>query len=124
MVAKSTPIEKPIRKDRAETSELNGLALTLMQNTGTATYIVQNGKFLYVNSLFQKLTGYKEEELVGVHPLSFVHPDDRDMVRNNAIKSIKVEHSSPYEYRLIKKNSDIMWGMRGLLLLNIGGSGL
>ena len=63
-----------------------------------------------MNSLFQELTGYTEEELLGTYSLNLVHPDDREVVREEAIAELKGQQSPlPYEYRLVKKNGDVMW---------------
>ena len=64
-------------------------------------YIVQDGRFKLVSPKFQKITGYSEDELVDMNPLSLVLPEDREMVRKNAIKMLKKERLSPYEFRVI-----------------------
>ena len=85
------------------------LAKALMRCAGTGIYIVQGGRFQYVNSLFQELTGYTEKELQGVYSLDLVHPDDREAVRKKAIESLKSGRSLPCEYRFIKKSGEAMW---------------
>ncbi len=85
------------------------LAQALMRCAGTGIYIVQDGKFRYVNALFQDMTGYSESELLGKYSLDLVHPDDREKVREKAVESLKVGSSLPYEYRFVKKNGEIIW---------------
>lgn len=85
------------------------LAQALLRCAGTGIYIVQNGKFRYVNPLFLELTGYSESELLGKYSLNLVHPEDREAVRKRAIASLKGRSSVPYRYRFIKKNGDIIW---------------
>ncbi|MBN2463566.1 MAG: PAS domain S-box protein [Dehalococcoidia bacterium] len=85
------------------------LAQALMRCAGTGIYIVQDGKFQYVNALFQELTGYSETELLGKYSLDLVHPDDREKVREKAVESLKVGSSLPYEYRFVKKDGEIIW---------------
>jgi diguanylate cyclase (GGDEF)-like protein/PAS domain S-box-containing protein len=80
-----------------------------MRCAGTGIYIVQDRKFQYVNSLFQEMTGYTEQELLGMHSLDFVHPEDREMVRKKAIESLKGGSSLPCEYRFVRKNGEIIW---------------
>jgi diguanylate cyclase (GGDEF)-like protein/PAS domain S-box-containing protein len=79
-----------------------------MRCAGTGIYIVQDRKFQYVNSLFQEMTGYTEQELLGMHSLDFVHPEDREMVRKKAIESLKGGSSLPCEYRFVRKNGEII----------------
>src|SRR4030043_22714 len=85
------------------------LAQALMRCAGTGIYIVQGGKFQYVNALFQELTGYSEPELLGEYSLDLVHPEDKETVRKKATESLKVGSSLPYEYRFVKKNREIIW---------------
>ena len=97
------------KQKRAKPDESAELAQALMRCAGTGVYIVQDGKFQYVNSLFQELTGYSESELLGKYSLDLVHPEDRETVREKAVESLKVESPLPYEYRFVKKNGDIIW---------------
>jgi len=92
-----------------ELSELSDLAQALLRCAGTGVYIVQDGKFQYVNSLFQELTGYSELELLGKYSLELVYPEDRETVREKAIESLKGGSSLPYEYRFVRNNGEIIW---------------
>ncbi|HQM42602.1 MAG TPA: PAS domain S-box protein [Smithellaceae bacterium] len=85
------------------------LSETITANIGVGVYIVQQGKFVYTSPIYRKLTGYTEHELIGVNSLEYVHPEDKDKVRQQAIKCLKGESSDSYEYRYIKKNGEIMW---------------
>ncbi len=93
----------------AKFDESAELAQALLRCAGTGVYIVQNGKFQYVNPLFLELTGYSEPELLGKYSLDLVHPEDRETVRKKAIDSLKGGSSLPYEYRFVKKNGEIIW---------------
>jgi len=57
----------------------------------------------------KKLTGYTDAELIGACSLDNIHPDDREMVRNEAICCLKAQRHEPYEYRFINKKNEIMW---------------
>ncbi len=96
-------------KSRQKPSESSDLAQALLRCAGTGIYIVQDGKFQYVNSLFQELTGYSELELLGQYSLNLVYTEDRETVRERAIESLKGVSSLPYEYRFVKKNGEIIW---------------
>jgi PAS domain S-box-containing protein len=73
----------------AKFDESAEMAQALLRCAGTGVYIVQNGKFRYVNPLFLELTGYTEQELLSMHSLDLVYLEDREMVRKKAIESLK-----------------------------------
>jgi diguanylate cyclase (GGDEF)-like protein/PAS domain S-box-containing protein len=97
------------------------LAQALICCPGLGIYIVQDGKFQYVNTLFQELTGYTEQELRSIHSLELVHPEDRELVREKAIENLKGRSLLPYEYRFIKKNGEILWNLERLASVEYGG---
>jgi diguanylate cyclase (GGDEF)-like protein/PAS domain S-box-containing protein len=97
------------KKKSSKQIDLFHLAENITPNIGVGIYIVQGGKFVYINPLYTKITGYSDSELLGKNSLEQVHPDDRAMVREKAIKGLKGKYSESYEYRYIRKNGDIMW---------------
>jgi PAS domain S-box-containing protein len=91
-------------------NECNGeLFKTLFSDSPIGIYVVQGGKFQFINHQYARYLAYGEDELLGKESLSFVHPDDRNIVRENAIKMLKGEHSSPCEFRVIDKAGDTKW---------------
>ncbi|MGA2780974.1 MAG: sensor domain-containing diguanylate cyclase [Smithella sp.] len=110
MTVKPKAVRKPEKKKKENKDEaLSHLAKAIIANTGVGIYIVQNGKFVYVSELYQKLSGYTGTELIGTYSLNNIYPDDREMVREEAIKCLKGESFEPYEYRFVKKNHKVMW---------------
>ncbi|MBM4447533.1 MAG: PAS domain S-box protein [Chloroflexi bacterium] len=108
--SRDKPKERKSSKiSRPKPTESSELVQALIRCAGTGVYIVQDGKFQYVNPLFQELTGYSEPELLGRYSLDFVYPDDRETVRKKATESLKVGSTLPYEYRFVKKNGEIIW---------------
>jgi len=75
---------------------------------GVGAYIIQEGLFVGVNSLYEKMTGYRAGELVDTKLLDHIHPDDRASVRQNMLKNLKTKKPNPYEYRFIKKTGEIL----------------
>jgi PAS domain S-box-containing protein len=84
-------------------------------------YIVQDKQFQYVNRRFQELTGYGEDELLGTGSLRLVVPEDRDAVTTKAIKMLRGERSSPYEFRVINKSGEIRWIMETVTSISYKG---
>ncbi len=77
-------------------------------------FIVQDGRFQFVNENFRNVTGHGPEELLGTDPMRLVLPEDRNMVRESAIAMLKGERSSPYRYRIIGKDGQIRWMLEGV----------
>ena len=94
-----------------QVSELSYLFKDLVNNIGAAIYLAQDRKFIFVNPFFEFRSGYSAAELIGHNPLDFVHPDDRETVREKAIDALKESGSRApsYEYRFIQKSGEIMW---------------
>jgi len=98
-----------------EKTETENLFETLANKSPVGLYIVQDGKFCYTNPTFQSTTGYTEDELVGRNSLELAVPEDREMVRENAIKMLKGELTSPYQFRVTHKNGSIKWIMESVV---------
>lgn len=109
MATKQKSQNKSDNKKKSSKDDLYHLAKDIIANAGVGIYIVQHGKFVYVSELYQKITGYSDAELLGNDSLRNIYPDDREKVRNQAIKCLKKESFEPYEYRFIRKNGDIIW---------------
>ena len=97
------------KKNHSLQDDLSRLAKAIIASAGVGIYIVQHGKFVYVSELYQKLSGYTDTELLGTYSLNYIYSDDREMVREEAIKCLKGESFEPYEYRFVKKNDEVMW---------------
>lgn len=109
MAVKQQSGKKSHNKKKILQGDLSLLAKDIIANAGVGIYIVQNGKFVYVSELYQKITGYAEEELIGKYSLDNIHQDDKETVRQKAIKCLKEGIGQPYEYRFITKNGDVIW---------------
>lgn len=106
-------------RQRIAESELLELALRqseelfriLFYSSPIGIYIVQNGRFRLVNHQLTRISKYNEDELVGMLPLGFVFPEDVPAVRENAVKMLKGERSSAYDFRIVTKSAEIKWVM-------------
>jgi len=96
-------------------TETKNLLETLANESPVGLYIIQDGRFCYTNPTFQSITGYTEDELVGRDALDFVIPEDKERVRENAIKMLKGELALPYQFRVTHKNGSIKWVMESVV---------
>jgi len=84
---------------------------SVMPEEGTydSVYVVQNGKFRFVNPQFAAAGGFTEKEMLGMESARIIHPDDRDEARENAIQMLKGERTLPYTFRIIAKDGSVKW---------------
>ena len=82
----------------------------LTQNSLTGIYIHVGGLLEFVNRRFTEMLGYALEELIGRQYWDFVHPEDREMVRNISLARARGD-KAPYEYefRHLKKDGKTLW---------------
>jgi hypothetical protein len=57
MAAKEKSVSKPDDKNHFQKNNLSHLAKAIIANAGVGIYIVQDGKFVYVSELYQRLSG-------------------------------------------------------------------
>ncbi len=73
-------------------------------------YVIEGGKLIYVNPKLAEIFGYTVEEMIGKDPLSLVHVDDREIVRENIEKRLRGEKESTHQFfRGIRKNGEVVY---------------
>jgi len=87
--------------------ESDQLFRSLTENSFAAVFIVQNGKYRYINTSAIAYAGYTAEELIGQDSHIIVHPDDREMVKKKAREMLQGRDSTPYEFRMVTKQGGI-----------------
>jgi PAS domain S-box-containing protein len=95
---------------------------SLVANAMDAIFIVQEGLIKFPNPITLALTGYSQEELTTLPILTFIHPDDRDMVFDNHRRRLEGEEvPSTYSFRIIKKKGEELWGQINAALITWDG---
>jgi len=96
-----------------DSKELSMVLSTLRFGTPEASYdsvyVVQSGKFRYVNPQFAAVGEFTEKEMLGMESLRLIHPEDRQKAKENALKMLKGESTSPYQFRMIAKGGSVKW---------------
>jgi PAS domain S-box-containing protein len=104
-------VELEASKDQSQQDE--EIVRIIRNSTPIGLFIVQDGKFKFVNDNFRGVAAGSPGEFVNTESMALVIPEDREMVRENAIKMLKGESSSPYKYRIMSKNGQIRWLLEG-----------
>jgi len=83
----------------------------LVENADDIVFLTDhNGFFTFVNASTIRITGYKEEDIIGKHYTIFIHPDSREeavkFFGRQFVKRIKNTYS---EYPIITKEGREIW---------------
>jgi diguanylate cyclase (GGDEF)-like protein/PAS domain S-box-containing protein len=108
-------------QDVTENANLEELFRTLVRSSPIGNYIIQDRALKFVNPMFETHTGYSEQELLGKDPMMLVVPEDREMVRANAIRMLRGELTTPYEYRVRFRTGDTRWIMETVASIQYNG---
>jgi len=84
---------------------------TIADASFAGIYVVQDGRFRYLNRNAASYAGYAPVELVGRDAFSIVHHEDRDLVNKLAREMLKGLKTEPYEFRIITRDLQVRWIM-------------
>jgi PAS domain S-box-containing protein len=105
--------------DTAQESE--HLFRTLTEKSVAGIYVVQDGRFCFVNDNAASYAGYSAQELIGKKSDFMVHPEDRQAVKLNARDMLRGRRSSPHEFRLVTKQGKVRWILETVASITFGG---
>jgi len=94
---------------------------TLANSSQAGVYILQDGKFRFANPHIQEYAGYTEAEMLGMDSLSLIHPIDRSSARRNAVRMLKGQRFSPYEFRIITSDGRTKWILESVTSIHYRG---
>ncbi len=105
-------VEEVRERKRAEAalreSEERYRALT--ENSLTGIYVHQDGPLVYVNERLAAMGGYSIREMLGRSFWEFVHPQDRQIVKEGFIPgSLTKAQPGHYEFRFLCKSGETRW---------------
>ena len=82
----------------------------LVENSVAGIYIIQEGKFSYINQRMADIFEYEREELIGKSPLELTHDDDKIKATVNIQKRLNgIEKSREYTFKGITKSKKIKY---------------
>ncbi len=108
-------------RNTAEREQAMELFNAFTQSSPIGIYIVQDGKFQYINRQFERIIGYNMDELLSTKSLSYIHPEDRELARISAVNGLKSGLCPPYEYRVMTKSGQIKWILETVVSYGIQG---
>ena len=110
-----------ISKNVTEWKRAEHLYTTLAEKSPIGIFIIQDDHFQWVNPRLAESVGRKAHKILGMPSLSFVHPDDRQLVRMRAIAMLRGENILPYEYKVITKKKNILWYLETVTSIKFNG---
>ncbi|MFA5179913.1 MAG: PAS domain S-box protein [Syntrophales bacterium] len=94
---------------------------TIAEASCGGIYVVQDGRFSYLNRNAASYAGYTPLELVGRDALSIVHHEDRELVNKLAREMLKGLRTEPYEFRVITRDWQTRWIMETVISITYEG---
>jgi PAS domain S-box-containing protein len=111
--------ENDVRRIKGASEE--DLYKILAHSSQVGFYIMQDGRFQFINSHFREYGGYTEDELLQMSPTSIIVPEDRRKTAKNAVMMLKEQRFSPYEFRIATKDGRIKWIMETVMSITYKG---
>jgi len=112
-----------LQKKGSKLVESEQLLRTLTEKSFAGLYVVQDGKFKFLNANASRFAGYKPQDLVGKKSDFILHPEDREKVKVEAQAMLRGLSTSPHEFRIITKNGGIRWILETVAPITYEGEG-
>ena len=100
-----TRLEKQDKLLRINDEKFN----TLLHQTNTGILVIKDDKIAFVNDKISELTGYAQDELIGINLINILYREDIDELThlmNDCFEGIKKEFDT--SARFVKKNREIL----------------
>jgi PAS domain S-box-containing protein len=110
-----------LKHEITERKQAEELYKTLAEKSITAVFIMQDGKFRFINATAIGYAGYTPEELIGKNSMFLVHPEDREAVKKKAREMLQGKDTTPYEYRIVTKQGQVRWVMQTITSIQYEG---
>jgi PAS domain S-box-containing protein len=95
----------------------------LIENASDIIYRIDlRGKFTYSNSVVQRVMGYEDGEVIGMHYLELVRADEREKVQAFYMQQLKNQEASSYlEFPAVTKDGREVWIGQSVALVRDNG---
>jgi PAS domain S-box-containing protein len=79
----------------------------LIENIQEGVFVIQDAKMQFVNKAFRNITGYGNEEIIGIDFRHFVAPEDLEMVQDRYSRRQKGENvPDEYEFHALRRDGE------------------
>ncbi len=96
-------------RDITERKRAEQLFRTLADNSPVSIYIIQDGRFCFLNRHFLMETMCTADELIGDKPLRRMAPRERARVVQQASAMLNSQRTEPYEFRYVGRKGHTRW---------------
>ena len=98
-----------LEASKSQLTQYEEILKVFRTNMPIGLFIIQDGRFKFVNDNLRTLLADVSDEIIESYSMKLVYPDDRERVRDSAIKILRGESAKPYKYRIIDKEGQIRW---------------
>ncbi len=82
----------------------------IVENANEGIIVAQQGYLVFINPAMTQMMGHTKQELLKSPFISFIHPEDQQMVLDRHIERTKGEAVvNRYDFRLAQKNGEYCW---------------
>jgi PAS domain S-box-containing protein len=96
-------------RDITDRRRAEELYKTLAESSLAAVFIVQDGKFVFINTSAIAYAGYSAEEVIGRNADMIVHFDDKELVKIRSREMLAGKSNQAFEFRMITKQNQVRW---------------
>jgi PAS domain S-box-containing protein len=98
------------RRAEAALRESEGKFRSVAETSPVGIMIHQDGRCRYVNAVFEAVTGWTRDELLGMDFWAMVHPDFQAVVRERGLARSRGEPApAQYEFKIVTKTGEELW---------------
>ena len=101
------------------------LCTALFRNSPAGIYITRDGKFIYTNIEFRRITGYSQNELAGKDYQRLINPRYRQMPKQNMASLFEEEETdTSHEFKITTREGKNKWISEKITYFKYGGNWL
>lgn len=101
------------------------LCTALFRNSPAGIYITRDGRFIYTNIEFRRITGYSQHELLGKDYLKLINPRYRQKPKQNVASLFEEEvNDTSHEFKITTRDGKKKWISEKITYFKYGGNWL